>query len=138
MKVKSFHCSKSGLVQPISSAIGTHFQCVSDKLPPAYPCEGERIVFIGIEMDKKIPIEVEQLCKTLSPARTQSVAFYLIKHSDTDINLQPMIDMLKTNGVKTVGETFKIIVKKSLFKKATINDTDIKAALAWAIATSEI
>ena len=47
MKAKSLHYSKSGSVQPIASEIGRVMQCVCDQIPPAYPCEGEKVVFIG-------------------------------------------------------------------------------------------
>ena len=44
MKAKSLHFSKSGNVQPIASEIGRVMQCVCDQIPPAYPCEGEKVV----------------------------------------------------------------------------------------------
>ena len=42
MKAKSFHLSKKGLAMEVAGEIGRVFECVSDKIPPAYPCENER------------------------------------------------------------------------------------------------
>lgn len=138
MKSKSFHCSKSGLAQPIASAIGSKFQCVSDKMPPAYPCEGEKVVFVGIEMNGKIPQPVEQFCKDLNPARTKGVAFYIINGTGSDDGLQTAIDLIEKNGVKKVGETLKITVKSSFFKKGSVTEDDVKTALAWATKIAEM
>lgn len=132
MKAKSFHCSKSGAAQPIAEAIGLKLKCVSDKMPPAYPCESEKVVFIGVEMNGKLPKEVEQLCKELVPARTKSVAFYVINGKGSDEGLQPIIDVVEANGVKKVGETLKITVKSSLFKKGSVTESDVTNAVAWA------
>ena len=78
MKAKSLHFSKSGNVQPIASEIGRVMQCVCDQIPPAYPCEGEKVVFIGVEMNGKLPGAVDHFCKDLNPTRAKGVAFYEI------------------------------------------------------------
>ena len=81
MKAKSLHYSKSGSVQPIASEIGRVMQCVCDQIPPAYPCEGEKVVFIGVEMNGKLPGPVDHFCKDLNPTRTKGVAFYVLNGS---------------------------------------------------------
>ena len=48
MKTKSLHYSKGGRVNEIAAEIGRVHACVCDQLPPAYPCEGERVVFVGV------------------------------------------------------------------------------------------
>ena len=49
MKAKSLHFSKSGNVQPIASEIGRVMQCVCDQIPPAYPCEGEKVAYHALK-----------------------------------------------------------------------------------------
>ena len=78
MKAKSLHFSKHGTVQPIAAEIGRVFQCVCDQIPPAYPCEGEKVVFIGVDMSGKVPAPVDHFCRDLNESRTKNVAFYLI------------------------------------------------------------
>ena len=77
MKAKSLHFSKSGNVQPIASEIGRVMQCVCDQIPPAYPCEGDKVVFIGIEMNGKLPAR-RSLLQGPQPERTKGVAFYVL------------------------------------------------------------
>lgn len=132
MKAKSFHCSKSGNVQPIASEIGRVLQCVCDQLPPAYPCENEKVVFVGVEMNGKLPGKVESFCKDLNPSRTASVAFYVVNGNGNTNGLDGIIETMKKNGVKTVGEPLGIAVKGGLFKKGMPTDEDVSKAVAWA------
>lgn len=140
MKAKSFHCSKSGLAQPIAAAIGVKLQCVSDKMPPAYPSDGEKVVFIGVEMNGKVPHEVEQFCKDLNPSRTKAVAFYVVNGKGDTSGLEHQIEVMKKNGVKTIPEILPITIKSGLFSKGKVTDADINKAVDWAvkIANSDI
>ena len=81
MKVKSMHYSKNGNAQAIAARLGEIYRCVSDQIPPAYPCESEKVIFIGIETEKKIEKPVVDFCKDLTPQRTKNVAFYLVSGS---------------------------------------------------------
>lgn len=132
MKAKSLHYSKSGSVQPIASEIGRVMQCVCDQIPPAYPCEGEKVVFIGVEMNGKLPGPVDHFCKDLNPTRTKGVAFYVLNGSGSTDGLDGIIAAMKANGVETYGKPLGIAVKGGFFKKGTPTDEDIKKALAWA------
>lgn len=132
MKAKSLHYSKSGNVQVIAGRLGETYRCVSDQIPPAYPCEAEKIVFIGIETDKKIEKPVVDFCKNLDPARARNVAFYLVSGSGNTSGLDPLKETLKSHGVNVAGDTLVINVKSSLFKKGKVTDADVETALKWA------
>lgn len=132
MKAKSLHFSKSGSVQPIASEIGRVLQCVCDQIPPAYPCENEKVVFIGVEMNGKLPGAVEHFCKDLTPSRTSSVAFYVLNGSGSTKGLEGIIETMKKNGVNTVGEPLGVTVKGGLFKKGMPTEDDVKNVVAWA------
>ncbi len=132
MKAKSFHCSKSGVVQPLAQNIGINLQCVSDKMPPAYPCDKDKVVFIGIELNGKIPVPVTDFCKGLDTNRTKAVAFYVVNATGDTKGLEELEAMLKSKGVQKVGETLGIAVKSSLFKKGEVTQADIDKVVAWA------
>lgn len=129
MKAKSLHFSKSGNVQPIASEIGRVMQCVCDQIPPAYPCEGEKVVFIGVEMNGKLPGAVDHFCKDLNPTRAKGVAFYVLNSNGNTDGLSSIIDTMKKNGVETYGEPLGIRVKGGLFKKGMPTDADTKKVL---------
>lgn len=132
MKVKSMHYSKNGNAQVIAARLGEIYRCVSDQIPPAYPCESEKVIFIGIETEKKIEKPVVDFCKDLTPQRTKNVAFYLVSGSGNTSELEPVKEALKANGVNVAGETLIVPVKSSLFKKGKVTDADIENAVKWA------
>lgn len=133
MKAKSFHCSKSGVCQPVAGELGIMLKCVSDKMPPAYPCESEKIVYIGIEMNGKAPVQVSDFCKNLTKDRTRNVAFYIINGSGNVTGLESVIDNMKSNGVNTCSDILHINAKSGLFKKGQVTNADIETAKKWAL-----
>ncbi len=132
MKAKSLHFSKSGSVQPIASELGRVYQCVCDQIPPAYPCEGEKVVFVGVEMNGKLPGPVDHFCKDLTPARAQNVAFYVLNGSGNTSGLDDITKALEGKGVHVVPDVKAVPVKSSLFKKGRPTDADVKAVVDWA------
>lgn len=132
MKAKSLHFSPSGSVLPIASELGRIFQCVSDKIPPAYPCDNDKIVFIGMELKKGLPGDVDHFCRDLTPARTKNVAFYTVSGDGDTSGLNSIIQVLEAKGVHVAGKPFAVTVKSSLFKKGTPTDADIQAVVKWA------
>lgn len=132
MKVKSMHYSKNGNAMKIAQRLGEIYRCVSDQIPPAYPCETEKIIFIGIDTDKKIEKPVVDFCKDLTPQRAKNVAFYVISGTGNVSELDAVKSTLKANGVNVAGDTLVINVKNSLFSKGKISDADIETAVKWA------
>jgi len=131
MKGRSLHYSKTGDAQVIAAEIGRIHQCVSDKIPSAYPCDGEKLVFIGAEMGKKPEKAIEDFCRALTPSRTKNVAFYVINGTGDVSGLDEIKKALTDNGVNVVAVK-GIEVKSGLFKKGKITQEDIDATLAWA------
>lgn len=138
MKAKSLHFSKSGSVQPIAAELGRVMQCVADQIPPAYPCEGEKVIFIGVEMNGKLPSAVDHFCKDLKPSRTKGVAFYVLNGTGSTEGLSDIIGEMKKNGVETYGQPLGIAVKGGLFKKGTPTEADVKKVLDWADAIAKL
>jgi len=132
MKAKSLHFSKGGDVQLIASEIGVKLQCVCDQIPPAYPCENEKVIFIGVHMNGKLPGAVDHFCKDLNPGRTKGVAFYVLNNTGSTKGLDSIIETMKKNGVNTVGEPLGVAVKGSLFKKGIPTEADVQNVVEWA------
>lgn len=132
MKAKSLHFSKTGSAQQIAAELGRVLECVCDKIPPAYPCENEKIVFIGVEMSGRLDKSVEAFCKDLKPVRTKNVAFYVINSKGDTSGLEEISKTLEANGVHVAAEPYAVTVKGGLFKKASVTDADVQAAVNWA------
>ena len=95
-------------------------------------CEGEKVVFIGVEMNGKLPGAVDHFCKDLNPTRAKGVAFYVLNSNGNTDGLSSIIDTMKKNGVETYGEPLGIAVGGGLFKKGMPTDADTKKVLEWA------
>lgn len=131
MKAKSLHFSKSGSAQIIASELGRVYQSVCDQIPPAYPCEGEKVVFVGVEMNGKVPGPVDRICRDLTPARAKNVAIYVINGSGSTDGVKDLCAAMEQKGVHAVTP-LGISVKSSLFKKGMPTDEDVKKTLDWA------
>ena len=132
MKAKSLHYSKRGQAVQIAGRLGEIYRCVSDQIPPAYPCESENILFIGIDTDKKIDKPVVDFCRDLTPQRARNVAFYLVSGTGNTSELEPVKSALEAKGVHVAGDTLIVHVKNSLFSKGKLTDADIETAVKWA------
>lgn len=132
MKAKSFHFSKKGLAMDVAGEIGRVYECVSDKIPPAYPCDAEKVVFVGAEMDGHLDKPVENFLKDLTPARTKNVAFYVINKDGNTSGFENISKTLEDKGVHVAGDILAVNCGGGLFAKAKISDAELKKAIDWA------
>ena len=132
MKAKSLHFSKSGCVQEIAAELGRVYECVCDKIPPAYPCEGEKVVFVGVEMNGRLDKQVESFCRDLTPARAKNVALYIVNNNGNTSGLDDIKATVENKGVHFVDDILGISVKSGLFKKGKPTEEDIQKVVNWA------
>ena len=50
MKMQVLYFSKYGVAQQLAYSVSTELQCKCDSIPPAYPPENEKVIFIGLEV----------------------------------------------------------------------------------------
>ena len=131
-KMRILHYSKSGNAGTLAQAITEDQKAKCDKIPPAYPCENEKLVIIGVDADKKSPEKpLADFCATLTPARAKNVAFFAIGGSCGEM-VEELKKIVKAAGTNVIEEAFTVQAKSSLFKKAKMSDEDVKNGVAWA------
>lgn len=129
-KMRILFYSKAGNSELMAQAISREQKAGCDKIPPAYPCEGEKLLFIGVEADKKKPeAPLADFCSNLTPQRCKNVAFFAIGSSFEVID--ELKSIVKKNGVNVVENTYTCSVKGGLFKKGKVSDSDLAAAAKW-------
>ena len=99
----------------------------TDKIPPAYNVEKERLVFIGVELKGSLKPVID-FCKNLNPDRAKNVAFFAIGGSFD--KMSELRQIAEQKGVNVAGSMLEI--KSSGLLKKTIADEDVKKAVAWA------
>ena len=115
----------------IATKIAREYKCKSDKVPPAYPCENERLVILCFETYGSVDKRLIAFCKDLSLDRASNVALIMINKDGSAAVPEQLAAIFKQTGV-TVAGTCGIAIKKSLFGKGKPTDEDLKKAVEFA------
>lgn len=131
MKVQVLYFSKGGNSTTIGDGIARHLKCKQDAIPPAYPAENEKIVFVGVDYKAKSEKKLMDFCNTLTPARTANVAFFAVsKNGQADVSAYKAA--VAANGVNVIDEVFNCQGKFLFSGKGKPDQNDVNAAIAWA------
>ncbi len=124
MKMQVLYFSKNGKgnAEAVATAVGRTFKCKCDQIPPAYPCEKEKLVIIVFDDYGKKAKQLVDFCKDLSAERAANVAL---------IPLSVLADIFKANGVAVAGIQ-GVEIKKGLFGIGKLTDEKVKVATDFA------
>lgn len=127
MRVLTF--SSKGKMVALADALCAKYQLKSDVIPPAYPCENEKIVFILMTAGSKTPDTLRRFARELNKTRAQNVAF-LVDGSRADAT--EVINAVAEAGAKVCDEKLFVNLGFSLpFMKIASEDLK-KKVLDWA------
>ena len=121
---------KQGNPEIIAEAIAREFKCKSDKIPPAYPCDNERMVFLIFEGYGKLDKRLISFAKDLSTARASNVALISLTN-DGAASVGELEGIFKDNGVN-IADKKGIAVKKGLFGASKVGDAQVSEAMDFA------
>ena len=129
-KMQVLYFSKAGNTEKMAQAIGKSQKAKSDKIPPAYPVEGQKLILIGLELGKgSVDKQVKDFINDLKPERTKNVAFFVTGNVSA---LEELKDILKHKGVNVLDDVYACEVKGGLFRSGKVTDEDIQAGVKWA------
>ncbi len=110
MAIKMRYLYFSG--KPKYAEIGNHLKAKYDlqinsvdRIPPAYSCDKERIVVLGISAKNELPDPLRLFCRELTKARTANVALILDGNKAAE---DAVIKTIKEAGTNVAGETLYI------------------------------
>ena len=132
-KIRVLFQSKKGNTRKIAQAIASVVGDVVEELPPAYPCEGVKLLFLGGgtyagKIDKKL----SDFIHTLTPQRVKNVAVFGTSGGQ-DAGIVQMKEMLKAQKINVLDEHFLCRGKFFLFFNGKNPDQqDIANAKAFA------
>ncbi len=134
VKVRVMHSTKKAKVKTFADAIAQAFKCLVNDVPPAFPCDKERVVFIGMTIKDSPDDKLRLFCRELTPARAHNVALFVDgpKLEDGNKGLQIVIDALKEAGTNVLTDNIYYVNGGGIFagKKITLEErTDI---VRWA------
>lgn len=132
IKMRVLYSSNKGKMETLARAISEKFDLAInavDVIPPAYSCDKERLVIMGISVGDEPSDQLRLFCRELTKARTQNVALYVDGKAS---GIQKIKDTLKEAGTNVIEEMYT--VKGGLpFKFAKkITEEEKAGILAWA------
>ena len=131
-KMRALYFSPSGNAEKVARAISKAQEAVCDQIPPAYPSENEKLLFIGLETKGSSANKVVlDLCRDLTPARAKNVAFFAVGSGNFSA-VDELKNIVKGKGIDVIGDTCECTVKGGLFKQGKISDEEVQKAVAWA------
>ena len=97
----------SGKMATLAAKLHAEYQLgpnAVDNIPPAYSCDKERIVFLGLSVKDEPDDSVKRFLGELNPSRAQNVALMMINSTDAGANFVKKI--LKDAGTNVHEEVF--------------------------------
>lgn len=132
IKMRVLYFSKKGKMATFANAIAEKYGLESNKvdvIPPAYSCDKERIVILGLTVGDFIPDQLRLFCRELSRERAQNVALYV---DGTEANANKIKETLKEAGTNVIDEVCYVKGGLPLKFIAKITDDERTAVLDWA------
>ncbi len=132
-KIRVIYQSRKGNTKKIADAIATVIGDVSEELPPAYPCEGVNILFLGGGIYAgKIDKKLDAFVRTLTPQRVKNVAVFGTAASGEDKGVQQIKDLLKSQSINVLDDSFVCKGKFLFANRKNPDANDIQAAKEFA------
>ena len=97
----------SGKMPTLAAKLHAEYQLgpnAVDNIPPAYSCDKERIVFLGLSVKDEPDDSIKRFLGELNPSRAQNVALMMINSTEAGANFVKKI--LKDAGTNVHEEVF--------------------------------
>ncbi len=138
MKIRILYLSKHGNTEKLADVITKAVAAKSEQIPPAYPCENEKLLFLGTGIyggkpDKKMI----DFCSSLDTSRVKNVALFTTSASGT-ADAGMLRDILVQKGINVVPEVYSCKGKCFVFcNMGKPGKDELEAAEKWAKKTME-
>lgn len=130
LKMRFLYASKQAKMKALGQAIKQEFDLSAnnnavDIIPPAYSCEKERLVILGISTKGELPDSVRRFCCELNPKKATNVAVII---DGNEAGAAKVLDALKIAGTNIVVEPKYLAC--GLFK-SKLTEEEESSLLGW-------
>ena len=129
IKMRILHSTSKAKLTSIADLIKNEYQLAinaTDAIPPAYPCNNERIVILILSVKDDADDQLRRFLMELTKARAQNVA---IITDGKETGIAKVQNYLRQAGTNVVGEP--LYVKVGLFGGKNLTDEEKSAVLGW-------
>lgn len=99
MKMRSLVVSSKGKLKAIGELLAKNGQYAADIIPPAYPCDRERLVVIAVTVKPNMPDSFRRFCQELSKEKAQNVALIV---DGTEENAKVVYEWICSAGTNAI------------------------------------
>jgi hypothetical protein len=77
MKSRVLYYSNKKSMKKLAAVLAQKLGTKEDVIPPAYPCDKEKLLVLGFSASKSMPDEFMRFCDGLNPSRALNVALFV-------------------------------------------------------------
>lgn len=99
MKMRSLVVSSKGKLKAIAELLAQNGTYAADDIPPAYPCDRERLVVIAVTAKNNMPDSFRRFCQELSKEKAQNVALVV---DGNETNTKVIYDWIQSAGTHVI------------------------------------
>ena len=128
IKMRFLYYSKQAKMKALGEVIKQEFGLTFngvDIIPPAYSCEKERLVILGISVKCDLDDMVRRFCSELNPKKATNVAVII---DGNEAGAAKVLDALKIAGTNIIGEPQYLSC--GLFKMK-LSDEEKTSLVSW-------
>ncbi|MBQ8447859.1 MAG: hypothetical protein IJX27_02880 [Clostridia bacterium] len=127
IKMKILHYPEKGKIATFTNALAEELELKADKIPPAYECSRDRLLFAGITAGKSLDDALARFLRGLTRDKVQYVAIYT---DAPDSSIEAMKELITAGGASVIDVKK---VKGSMFAFLTgAKPEEIDELKAWA------
>lgn len=127
IKIKILHYPEKGKIATFTNILAEEYELKADKIPPAYECSRDRLLFAGITAGKSLDDALARFLRGLSKDKVQYVAIYT---DAPDAAIETMKELITAAGAVVVDVKK---VKGSVFSFLTgVKPEEAEELKAWA------
>ncbi len=129
IKMRVMCASSKGKIKTYANALGEAFKCLVNDVPPAYPCDKERLVIIVMSLKGDPSDKLRLFCSELNKTRAFNVALVVDDDKQTR-GIQIIQNTLREAGTNVIDDIY--YVKAGLFSGSKISLDERTAIVKWA------
>ena len=130
IKMRVLCSSAKPKIRTFATALGEAFNCQTHDVPPAYPCEKERLVILVVSLKGEPSDTLRRFCAELTPARAYNVVL-VVDNKEQTKGIQSLISTLKEAGTNVMDDIY-YLKSPGLFSGAKISFDERTAIVRWA------
>ncbi len=130
IKMRVVCASSKAKIRTYATALGEAFKCLVNDVPPAYPCDKERLVIIVMSLRGDPSDKLRLFCSELTPARAFNVAL-VVDNEEQTRGLKIVKDTLRDAGTNVVDDVY-FLKSPGFLSGAKITLEERTAIVRWA------